>query len=316
VTSVSSLPVLALDGVGKRYRRRTVLAGLDLALARGEIVGLLGPNGSGKTTTLRIAAGYLWADTGTVRLDGQEFDPDRAALRARIGYLPERVPLYDPFTVEEYLAFVAAARGLRGRARDVAVARVVDAFELGTVRVRVIGRLSKGFRQRVGLAQALVGEPDVLLLDEPTNGLDPFQLQEARRMIRAAAGGRGVVFSTHILQEVAALCTRVVYLHEGRLVGLPLGGQEKRVEVVLARTDFDTVRARVHTLDAGVIVLAHEALGEARFRLVFDLGQAGVDRAALVRLLAGIADVESFGEATVDLESALNSALGVTAAGG
>ncbi|MGE0483866.1 MAG: ABC transporter ATP-binding protein [Gammaproteobacteria bacterium] len=307
--------VLVLAGIGKRYRRRSVLSGLDLALARGEIVGLLGPNGSGKTTTLRIAAGYLWPDDGEVRLAGQAFDPDQAALRARIGYLPERVPLYDPFTVGEYLGFVAAARGLRGQARDGAVARVLEAFELGDVRARVIGRLSKGFRQRVGLAQALVGEPDVLLLDEPTNGLDPFQIQEARRMIRTAASGRGVIFSTHILQEVAALCTRVVYLHEGRLVGLPLGGGGTQVEVVLARAESDPIRTRVHALDAGVTVQAHASLGHGRLRFVFDLDQARVSRAELVRLLAGLADVESVTEVTVDLESALDAALGAKDAG-
>ena len=237
--------VVELAQVRKRYGRHTVLDGLDLAVARGEVVGLLGPNGSGKTTTLRIAAGYLWADAGEVFIAGQRLTPASTDLRARIGYLPERAPLYDPFTVQGYLEFVAAARGLRGAPRQAALARVCAACNLDGVRDRVIGRLSKGFRQRIGLAQALLGEPDVVLLDEPTNGLDPFQIVEARAMIRACARDRAVIISTHILQEVAALCTRVVFLRDGRLLEVATDATAQgavKLEVLLHGPAPDTLR--------------------------------------------------------------------------
>lgn len=213
-------PVLELHGLEKRYRRRAVLNGLNLSVRRGEIIGLLGPNGCGKTTTLRIAAGYSWPDAGHVRVSGQAFNPAVSSARATIGYLPERAPLYEAFRVQRYLSFVAAAKGIRGAARREAVARALDACDLQAVRSRVIAQLSKGFRQRVGLAQAILGEPDLLLLDEPTNGLDPVQILDARRLIRNAARDRAVIFSTHIMQEVEALCTRVVYLNDGVLVEL------------------------------------------------------------------------------------------------
>ena len=236
--------VLTLSRVTKRYGRRPVLDGLELTVARDEIVGLLGPNGSGKTTTLRIAAGYLWPDAGQVSLEGENFSPATPRLRAAIGYLPERVPLYDPFTVEVYLDFVAEARGLRGPAARRAIDEAVHACGLESVRSRIIGQLSKGFRQRVGLAQARLGETDLLLLDEPTSGLDPLQIIEARAQIRAASRGRAVLLSTHVLQEVAALCTRVVYLHEGRLIDVPMPNGESRddlerrlTELIASRTD-------------------------------------------------------------------------------
>lgn len=238
----TATPVLALRSITRRYRRRPVLRGLDLTVSRGEIVGLLGPNGSGKTTTLRIAAGYLWPDAGRVALNGLDFSPATPHLRARLGYLPERAPLYDPFTVEAYLGFVAEARGLRGQASRRAIDEAIEACGLGAVRGRVIGQLSKGFRQRAGLAQARLGDTDLLLLDEPTSGLDPLQLIEAREQILAAGRGRAVLFSTHVLQEVAALCTRVVYLHEGRLIDVSMPAGETRDD--LERRLMELIAAR------------------------------------------------------------------------
>ncbi len=303
-------PVLTLRDVAKRYRRRVVLDGLDLALGRGEIVGLLGPNGSGKTTTLRIAAGLLWPDRGAVEVAGEPLTPEQPALRARVGYLPERVPLYDPMTVRGYLEFVAGVRGLSAARHRAAVADVLGAFDLEAVAGRVIGHLSKGFRQRIGLAQALIAAPDVLLLDEPTNGLDPFQIIEARAMIVRASEGRGVIFSTHILQEVAALCTRVVYLHGGRLITLsPAACAARRLRAVIVCADPAPVVDAVRGLAAGIGMRVPQALGPRRWQLDIELADGGASRAAVARVLATTAELESLGGDGFELESALEQAL-------
>jgi ABC-2 type transport system ATP-binding protein len=229
-------PCLELVGVEKSFGRAKVLRGVDLAVAPGEIVGLLGPNGSGKTTTLRLVAGALAPDRGAIRVCGQDLATAACEARRRIGYLPERPPLYDALTVSEYLGFIAAAKGLRRGEAARAVATAIESFDLGLVRSRTLGRLSKGFRQRVGLAQACLGTPALLLLDEATSGLDPVQVVEARALIRRGSAGRGVLLSSHIMQEIATLCTRVVVLHEGKVIAVerPVGesgAQALHVEV-------------------------------------------------------------------------------------
>ncbi len=205
--------VLRLREVSKRYGRRDALQGVSLALERGEILGLLGPNGSGKTTALRIAAGVLAWDAGSVEWGGA-IAPGLEGL----GYLPEGAPLYDALRVDDMVDFAAGAKGLRGAGRRDAVDAALAACDLDAWRGRRVGQLSKGTRQRVGLAQALLGAPRLLLLDEATSGLDPLQAREARRRIRAGAEQRGTIFSTHVLGEAAALCSRVVILREGRIV--------------------------------------------------------------------------------------------------
>lgn len=201
--------VLRLRDVSKRFGTRDALRGLSLEIRRGEIVGLLGPNGSGKTTALRIAAGVLALDRGST-------EPDTHSLR--LGYLPEGVPLYDALRVDDTVDFAARAKGLRGPARRAAVDQAIEACDLDDWRAKRVAGLSKGTRQRVGLAQAILGAPDLLLLDEATSGLDPLQARAARRQIRAGAAGRGTILCTHILQEAAALCDRVVILCEGQVV--------------------------------------------------------------------------------------------------
>lgn len=210
-------PVVALHEVCKSFGPRQVLHSLSLSVGPGEIVGLLGPNGSGKTTTLRLMAGFYAPDSGRITIRGRQ--PAAGRGNADIGYLPERAPLYDALTVSQYLEFVAGVKVEGGaRARRQAIERAIDGFDLQGLTRSNIGRLSKGQRQRVGLAQAVLNDPPVLLLDEATNGLDPVQIVEARAMIRRCAQGRAVVFSSHLMQEVEALCTRIAILRQGRLV--------------------------------------------------------------------------------------------------
>jgi ABC-2 type transport system ATP-binding protein len=189
---------------------------VSFAVARGEVAALLGPNGSGKSTMMRVLAGYLAPTRGRVRLDGVDLACRSASARRGIGYLPEQVSLYPELGVRRYLAFVGEVKGLGGRARRAAIDAVLARCNLEEVADRPIGTLSKGYRQRVGLAQALVGDPPVLVLDEPTVGLDPVQAVEMRALLRGLTD-RTVLFSTHILSEASALCSRVVILARGRL---------------------------------------------------------------------------------------------------
>jgi ABC-2 type transport system ATP-binding protein len=220
--------------VRKQYGAQPVLRGVSFGVQRGEIVGLLGPNGCGKTTTLRLIAGFLSPDAGEVRVCGENVGAGSLAARRYIGYLPEKPPLYDALRVVDYLDFVAAAKGLSGAARQRGVERAMADYALGQVARKIIGTLSKGYRQRVGLAQATLAEPEVLLLDEATNGLDALQMVEARALIRAGSQGRAVLFCSHLMQEVAALCDRVLVLHEGRTVELGEASPTPRFELRLA----------------------------------------------------------------------------------
>lgn len=227
-------PAVALHQVCKSFGSRQVLESLSLSVRPGEILGLLGPNGSGKTTTLRLMAGFYTPDSGRITIRGREPAPGRG--NADIGYLPERAPLYDALTVTQYLEFGAGVKVQGGAsARRLAIERAIDGFDLQGVARSVIGRLSKGQRQRVGLAQAVLNDPPVLLLDEATNGLDPVQIVEARAMIRRCAEGRAVVFSSHLMQEVEALCSRIAILRQGRLVeDQPLGEARAALQLQLA----------------------------------------------------------------------------------
>ena len=210
--------MLAVRQLAKRFGDVVALHDVSFEVGRGEIVGFLGPNGAGKTTTLRILSTFLTPDAGTAVVGGHDSARQPMAVRRKLGYLPEHPPLYLDHTVEEYLGFCAALRGVPRRKRAGALASVLERCGLGDVRGRLLGNLSKGFRQRVGLAQALVHGPEVLVLDEPTVGLDPQQIRGIRELIRSLAGEHTVLLSTHILPEVAAVCGRVVIVHRGRVV--------------------------------------------------------------------------------------------------
>jgi ABC-2 type transport system ATP-binding protein len=210
--------VIRVRELSKRYGALLALDGLDFELGRGEILGLLGPNGAGKTTTLRLLTGFMPPDGGRVEIDGRDLVDLGPALRRRSGYLPESTPHYPELNALENLEFWGALYGLRGPALAAAIARVLAGCGLAEVARRPLRELSKGYRQRLGLAQALLHDPDLVFLDEPTAGLDPLHVRELRAMIRSFAGDKTVVLCTHILSEVEAVCDHVLILDRGRCV--------------------------------------------------------------------------------------------------
>jgi ABC-2 type transport system ATP-binding protein len=212
-------PVIQVQHVTKVFPGRTAVSDVSFEVESGEILGFLGPNGAGKTTTLRIITGFLPPTHGTVVVGGSDVVAEPIAVKRQIGYLPELVPLHPEMRVSEYLSFRAALKGVRRSSVGKAVARVVEECILGDVTERVVGQLSKGYRQRVGLADALVSNPPILILDEPTIGLDPAQIREIRKLIKELGRERTVVLSTHILPEVEMICDRVVIISKGRLAG-------------------------------------------------------------------------------------------------
>ena len=203
--------------LSKQFVGRMAVDDVSFSLKRGEIVGFLGPNGAGKTTTMRMITGYLPASQGTVQVAGYDIFKDSLKARREIGYMPESVPLYEDMRVKEYLTFRAKLKGLRGAGVTENVNRVLELCTLGEVRGKLIGVLSKGFRQRVGLADALVHKPALLILDEPTNGLDPNQTRQVRSIIGSLGSEHTILLSTHLLSEVEMMCSRVIIIDRGRV---------------------------------------------------------------------------------------------------
>ncbi len=276
-------PLLSARDLHRSYPGQQALAGVSLSLQRGDILGLLGRNGAGKSTTLRLLAGVLRPDRGHVQLNGESLHM-RHATRARIGFLPERPPLYPELRVDEYLRFAARLRGVpRPRLRQ-AVDDIIERCGLGARRKRLCGQLSKGYRQRVGIAQAAVHDPDVLLLDEPGNGLDPVQNQDIRALLKELATSRAIVLSSHVLPDIEALCNRVLLLRQGRVVfesRLPLANGERHL--LLQTADADS--ASIGAID-GIASVSVQAPGCFALTLADEATPAAVVR-ALCR--AGIA---------------------------
>ena len=210
--------MLETSGLTKRYRDLVAIEDVTFRVGKGEIAGFLGPNGAGKSTTMKILTGFMPATSGTAKVAGYDVFEAPMEVKRRIGYLPEAPPVYPDLTVHEYLEFVGKLKRLSGKSLKESMERAIERVNLTEVTDRLIGNLSKGFQQRTGLAQALLGNPEVLILDEPTVGLDPRQIEDVRRLIKDLAGEHTVILSTHILQEATAVCERVVIINQGRIV--------------------------------------------------------------------------------------------------
>jgi len=212
--------MIEVQNLTRVFGDKVAIDNISFKVEKGEILGFLGPNAAGKTTTMRILTCYLPATSGTVKISGFDIFDDSLEVRKRIGYLPENPPLYKEMVVDDYLYFVAKIKGVDSKERKKKVAASVERSPIGTVRGRIIGKLSKGYRQRVGLAQALLHDPEVLILDEPTSSLDPKQIIEVRELIKTLDGDHTIILSTHILPEVSMTCERVIIINEGKLVAV------------------------------------------------------------------------------------------------
>ena len=210
--------MIEIDGLTKRYGRHTVVDQLSFRCEPGEVLGFLGPNGAGKSTTMKMVTGFVTPSAGTASVCGHDIETDGLAARQRLGYLPEGAPCYAEMTPGTFLEFIADIRGLTGDRRRERLDAVIDQLHLGPVLAQTIDTLSKGFKRRVGLAQAILHDPDVLILDEPTDGLDPNQKHEVRELIRSMSAEKLIVISTHILEEVEAVCSRAIIIADGRIL--------------------------------------------------------------------------------------------------
>ncbi len=242
--------MIDVDHLTKLYGRFRAVDGLSFSIGRGEVVGFLGPNGAGKTTTMRMLTTYLPPTTGKARLAGHDVLDEPLEVRRRLGYLPESVPLYPEMRVREYLVFRAKLKDVGRSKRRQAVGRVIERCRLGEVEQSIIGHLSKGYRQRVGLAESMIHDPAILILDEPTAGLDPIQIREVRTLLRELGQDHTLLLSTHIMQEVEAVCGRVLIIVGGRIaVDESLEGARSGLAVVLeAKGPADAIRKAVESV--------------------------------------------------------------------
>ena len=261
--------MIEIEGLTKRFGPMTAVAQLSLHVAKGEVLGFLGPNGAGKSTTMKMITGYLAPDAGTVRICGFDIEADTTKAQAEIGYLPEGAPAYGDMTARQFLSFIAEVRGFKGAEAKARVAAVVEKTELAPVMEQPIETLSKGFKRRVGLAQAILHDPAVLIMDEPTDGLDPNQKHAVRSLIRAMAAEKAIIVSTHLLEEVEAICTRAVIIDRGVVVAdgtpaelLARSRYHNAVTLTVPKDEVEGVAAKLKTL-AAVAQIERKTQGDA-----------------------------------------------------
>lgn len=265
--------MIEFENVTRRFGNVVGVTNLDFAIERGDVVGLLGANGAGKTTTMRLMTGYFPPSDGEVRIAGQSIQKNPLAAKRRIGYLPEQLPLYDEMVARDYLKYIAALRDIPPEQLEEKIERVLDRLEIHDQADRLLGNLSRGYRQRMSLAQAMIHEPDILVLDEPTLGLDPKQVRRLRELIKELARDSTLVISSHILHEVRQICKRVVILHEGEMVAVDTPeklatqmqrGQSWELHVARPTSDWEGDLASLSGLEQV------ETVGEGEFQLVFE----------------------------------------------
>ncbi len=270
-----------IRGLRKHFGAIAAVDGVSFQVARGEVLGFLGPNGAGKTTTMRMLIGYLPPDDGTAAVDGFDVVREPLEVKRRVGYLPEGAPLYGDMTPAAFLDFVASVRGLTSAEKSRRLGELADLLHLGPVWMQPIETLSKGFKRRVGLAQAILTDPDVLILDEPTDGLDPNQKHEVRTLLKTMAADKAIVISTHILEEVEAVCTRAAIIARGRIVAdatpeelLSRSRYHNAVDVVVPKGARGSAVAVLEGLPVVAAVEADEAVdGTVRIRALAEGSQ-------------------------------------------
>jgi gliding motility-associated transport system ATP-binding protein len=299
--------MIQIENLTKRFGQHLAVQGVTFSVGRGETMGLLGPNGAGKTTMMRMITGYLPPSEGRVLIDGLDMFDQPKEVKKRIGYLPEQPPVYMDMTVREYLQFAARIRAVPKKMVKARVESVSERCGVSHMLGRLIGNLSKGYRQRVGLAQALVHDPDILVLDEPTVGLDPVQIIEIREVVRQLGRERTVILSSHILQEISSICQKVAIINRGELVAFDTidnlsaaGANGQRVLVTVARPDrVDRPRllalphvVAVHDLSPGTLEVRTATQSDMRELLAREL--VAMDAGLLEMRLAGLALEEVF----------------------
>jgi ABC-2 type transport system ATP-binding protein len=314
--------VISLESVSKRFGSKTIVHDLSFTVDKCEIVGFLGPNGAGKTTTMRMIAGFTTPSAGRISVAGFDMATHNEEAARKIGYVPEHPPLYDTLDVSQYLRFVARVKGVPRAEIASELERVMNACRLEAVVKREIYKLSKGYRQRVGLAQALLGKPEVLLLDEPTSGLDPGQIQETREVIRSFGEHHAVLLSTHILPEVTLICRRVAIIHQGRLLaidsprGLQRASEQTNRVTLTATAPADALRAELLALSGVITVSVHDVPGNQGMLNVecqTDVRE-GVE-AAIARVVAGRWDLHRLERQQPTLENIFLRYVGQTPPG-
>jgi ABC-2 type transport system ATP-binding protein len=294
------MAVVTLDGLSKRYGRHLAVDNVSFEVGKHQVMGLLGPNGSGKTTILRVLTGYLRPSAGAVRVADLDVVREGRAARARIGYVPEDAPLYPQMRVNEFLAFMGRLRGLDSKKLGTALALARERFDLEAVADTIIGRLSRGYRQRVSLAQAVLHEPDLLVLDEPTNGLDPRQIIEFRGLIRRLAEQCTVIITSHILGEIERVADQVAILLRGRLLAVR---ELKGPQLFRLRTAAGLAPQVTATLKAAAAEIIEEAVADRSATWRVRMAGSGTAHDLVARLAtAGIGVVE-IAEVQSDLES-------------
>jgi ABC-2 type transport system ATP-binding protein len=283
--------MIIAEGLSKRYGPTTAVNNISFTVGKGEIVGFLGPNGAGKTTTMRMLTCYMPPTAGRAEVAGFDIASNPEEVKRRIGYLPETPPVYPEMTIAEYLDFVAKLKGVRGAAVRNKVSEALEKCAITDVKDKLIQKLSKGYRQRVGLAQAIIHNPEVLILDEPTSGFDPKQINETRDLIRSLAGEHTIILSTHILSEVESMCEKVIIINKGRLAATDSvanltermrGGEAIRVEFAAPRgqhLDAATMRGKLELIPGVGKVRALDEGVQAALRFDVDLIKTEDNRA-------------------------------------